>query len=149
MQIVAKYYLWTKALHVIFVISWMAGMLYLPRLYVYHAETVLGSEMDEKFQIMERRLLRIIINPAMILSLLTGLILIAITKAGAPGTGLWMHTKLLFVAALLLSHMLLSYYRKRFVAGLNKKSANFFRFLNEANTLCMIVIVIMVIVRPF
>ncbi|GFZ86087.1 membrane protein [Rickettsiales bacterium] len=149
MQIVAKYYLWTKAFHVIFVISWMAGMLYLPRLYVYHAETVLGSEIDEKFQIMERRLLRIIINPAMILSLLTGLILIAITKAGAPGTGLWMHIKLLFVVALLLNHMLLSYYRKRFVAGLNKKSANFFRFLNEAGTLCMIVIVIMVIVRPF
>jgi putative membrane protein len=128
--------------------SWMAGMLYLPRLYVYHAEVAFGSEIDKKFQLMERRLLRIIINPAMILSLLTGVILIAITRAGAPGTGLWMHIKLLFVVALLVNHALLGYYRKKFVAGLNKKSANFFCFLNEYNTLCMILIVIMVIVRP-
>ena len=96
-EFLSQYYLWLKAIHIIFVISWMAGMFYLPRLYVYHTQVTPGSEADEIFKVMERKLMRIIMNPAMIVAFITGILLIIATGAGAPGTGYWMHVKLVLV----------------------------------------------------
>jgi protoporphyrinogen IX oxidase len=139
-------YLWIKALHVIAVISWMAGMLYLPRLYVYHSETAKGSEQSETFKIMERRLLRAIINPAMIVVWLSGLYLA--WDAGffkAP----WFHGKLLLVVVMSGVHGLLAKLRKDFEKDQNERPARYFRILNEVPTVLMIAIVIFVIVKPF
>lgn len=143
----SEYYLWLKAIHVAFVIFWMAGMLYLPRLYVYHCRVTLGSEADETFKVMERKLLRVIMNPAMIVSFITGILLILATGAGAPGTGYWMHIKLVLVLAMAAFHGMLSSYRKAFERGENQKSEQFFRGLNEVPTVLVIVIVLLVVVK--
>lgn len=140
-------YLIIKALHIIAVIAWMAGMLYLPRLYVYHAEVAVGSEMDLTFQKMERRLLRFIINPAMIATFLFGIMLVM--KLGAAGLGGWFHAKILLVVLLSVLHGLFAVWRKRFVAGQNRHSARFYRFINEVPTVAMIAIVFLVVVKPF
>lgn len=144
-----EYYLWFKSFHLIAVISWMAGMLYLPRLYVYHVDAKIGGELDEKLKVMEHRLLRYIINPAMIFSLIFGVILIYITKAGMPGSGGWFHAKLLLLVLLFGVHGILSKHRKSFLNGNNIKSAKYFRILNEVPTVLMILIVILVVVKPF
>lgn len=145
----ASYYLFIKSLHIIAVISWMAGMLYLPRLFVYHTSANPGGELDKTLKIMERRLMRIIINPAMIVSFLLGLWLIYITKAGAPGTGYWLHAKGLLLFFMFGCHGMMSRYRKAFERGENKKSAKFFRILNEVPSLLMIGIVILAVMKPF
>ena len=146
-EFLGQYYLWLKAIHIIFIISWMAGMFYLPRLYVYHTQVTPGSEADETFKVMERRLLKVIMNPAMIIAFITGILLIITTGAGAPGTGYWMHIKLVLVLAMGAVHGLLSAYRKDFERGENRKTEKFYRVLNEAPTVLMIAIVIVVVVK--
>ena len=141
-----NFYPWLKALHVLAVISWMAGMLYLPRLFVYHADAVKGSVQSETFKVMERRLLRAIINPAMIGAWATGLWL---AWRGFQFTGGWLHAKLAMVVALSGVHGYFSAAVRRFAEDANVKPARHWRIMNEAPTILMIVIVIMVIVKPF
>jgi protoporphyrinogen IX oxidase len=139
-------YLWIKALHVIAVISWMAALLYLPRLMVYHCEVVPGSKQSETFKVMERRLLRIIANPAMIVTWVTGLWMAY--EAGLFREG-WLHGKLLLVLALSAGHGINVLWIKDFAMDRNRRSGRFFRMANEVPTLLMIGIVILVIVKPF
>jgi putative membrane protein len=146
-EFLSQYYLWLKAIHIIFVISWMAGMFYLPRLYVYHTQVTPGSEAAEIFKVMERKLMRIIMNPAMIVAFITGILLIIATGAGAPGTGYWMHVKLVLVLGLGAVHGMFSSYRKAFERGENQKSEKFFRSLNEVPTVLMIAIVLLVVIK--
>ena len=139
-------YLWIKALHVIAVISWMAALLYLPRLMVYHCEAEPGSKQSETFKVMERRLLRFIANPAMIVAWVTGLWMAY--EAGAFREG-WLHGKLLLVLGLSAVHGLNAKWIKDFALDRNRRSGRFFRIANEVPTLLMIGIVILVIVKPF
>ncbi len=143
----SEYYLWLKAIHIIFVIAWMVGMFYLPRLYVYHCQVTPNSEADDTFKVMERKLLQVIMNPAMAVSFITGILLILATGAGAPGTGYWIHIKLVLVLAMGAVHGMLSSYRKAFERGENQKSERFFRILNEVPTVLVIAIVILVVVK--
>jgi putative membrane protein len=139
-------YLWLKAAHVIAVIAWMAGMLYLPRLFVYHAMAEAGSAQSETFKVMERRLLKAIINPAMIATWVLGLWLAwegGFVKAG------WLHGKLALVLALSALHGLFARYVKDFAADRNTRSPKFYRVVNELPTLLLIGIVILAIVKPF
>jgi putative membrane protein len=139
-------YLWIKTLHILAIISWMAGLLYLPRLFVYHCEAAPGSTMSETFKIMERRLLRAIMTPAMIVAWITGLTLAI--QAGFFSSG-WFHLKLTLVLILSASHSYMSRCVMTFAADANQKSHKFYRVLNEVPTLLMLVIVIAVIVKPF
>jgi len=139
-------YLWFKALHVIGIIAWMAALLYLPRLFVYHAEAEVGSELSETFKIMERRLHRAIMNPAMLFSLLFGVLMLADTST--DWTSGWLHIKLLCVAGLMAAHMVLAKWRKDFASDANKHPQKTYRIANEVPTLLMIAIVIMVILKP-
>ena len=139
-------YLSIKALHVLAVMSWMAGLLYLPRLFVYHAGVVVTSEQARLFEVMEFRLHRYIMTPALIVSWITGLYLVI--SAGffvAP----WLHGKLLLVVAMTGVHGYLGVLRKAFAAGSNQHSGRFYRILNEVPTLLMIGIVVLVVVKPF
>lgn len=138
--------LWIKALHVLAVISWMAGLLYLPRLFVYHAEVAVGSDQDKLFQVMEFRLYRYIMRPAMLVAWLTGLWL---AWSGFGFRGGWLHAKLTFVLLLTAHHGLQGRWLKNFAAGTNIKPGRFFRIQNEVPTLLMIGIVVFVIVKPF
>jgi protoporphyrinogen IX oxidase len=140
-------YLIYKSLHLIALISWMAAIFYLPRLYVYHVGAKLGSEMDETFKVMEVRLLRIIMNPAMILTYLFGALLV--NELGFSNIGKWFHAKLLFVIILTAFHGYLAYVRKLFVKGCNKNSAFFYRLLNEVPTILMVLIVFLAVMKPF
>lgn len=144
---ISNNYDWFKALHIIAVISWMAGLLYLPRLFVYHADADKGSELSETLKIMERKLLRFIMNPAMIATYVFGLCMIYGNTALMQGG--WMHAKLTFVILLTGFHHMLSASRKKFVKDANTRSAKFYRQINEVPTVLMILIVIMVIVKPF
>ena len=139
-------YEWIKALHVIAVIAWMAGMLYLPRLFVYHCEVERGSKQSETFKVMERRLLKAIINPAMIVTWLTGLYL---AWAGHFFSAGWLHGKLLMVILLSAVHGFFARWVKDFAADRNTKSGRFYRIINEVPTVLMIGIVIQVVVKPF
>lgn len=139
-------YPWIKALHVIAVISWMAGMLYLPRLFVYHAEAEIGSDKAETFKVMERRLLRAIINPAMIATWVLGLWL---AWRGFQFSGGWLHAKLALVIALSGVHGYLSASVRRFAQDKNIKASRHWRIVNEVPTALMILIVILVVVKPF
>ena len=139
-------YEWIKALHVIAVISWMAGMLYLPRLFVYHCEAERGSKQSETFKVMERRLLRAIINPAMIVTWLAGLYLV---WAGHWYSAPWFHAKFLLVLILSGVHGFFARWVKDFAADQNSRSQKFYRIINEVPTVLMILIVILVIVKPF
>jgi putative membrane protein len=139
-------YLWLKALHVIAVIAWMAALLYLPRLMVYHCEAEPGSKQSETFKIMERRLLRFIANPAMIASWFFG---IALILEGASYRDGWMQAKFVLVLALSALHGLNAKWTKDFAADRNRRPARFYRIMNEVPTLLMIAIVILVIVKPF
>ena len=141
-------YQWIKAFHVIAVIAWMAGLLYLPRLFVYHAEAEPGSAQSETFKIMERRLLRAIMNPAMLAAFVFGGMLLATPGVVDWHQG-WIYAKLALVLALSSLHHALARWRKEFAADRNRRSARFFRMVNEVPTLAMIVIVILVVVRPF
>jgi protoporphyrinogen IX oxidase len=139
-------YLWLKAFHVIAIIAWMAGMLYLPRLFVYHSETPKGSIQSDTFKIMERRLLKAIINPAMIVAWALGLYLV--WDGGWYASG-WLHAKVLLVLILSGFHGFLSRLVKEFAADRNTRPARFYRMINEVPTVLMIGIVILVIVKPF
>jgi len=139
-------YEWIKALHVIAVIAWMAGMLYLPRLFVYHCEAEIGSKQSETFKVMERRLLRVIINPAMIVTWLAGLYLAWVGHWFSSG---WLHAKLFLVLVLSAVHGMFAAAVKRFASDSNRRSQKFYRIINEVPTILMIGIVILVIVKPF
>ncbi len=139
-------YEWIKALHVIAVIAWMAGMLYLPRLFVYHCEAEIGSKQSETFKVMERRLLKGIINPAMIATWLAGLYMV---WAGHWYLSGWFHAKFLLVLILSGVHGMLSRRVKEFAADRNTRSQKYYRIINEVPTALMIGIVILVIVKPF
>ena len=138
-------YLWIKALHIIAVIAWMAGLLYLPRLYVYHADADVGSEFSEKLKIMERRLLRAIMNPAMLVSLIAGGALLAYQNFSSG----WLHVKLTAIVGLLIMHMLMAKWRKDFEKDTNTHSHKFYRVANEIPTVLMILIVVLAVVKPF
>jgi putative membrane protein len=142
----ADAYPWIKAAHVIAVISWMAGMLYLPRLFIYHCGATPGSELSETFKVMERRLLRIIINPAMIVTWVLGLWL---AWQGGLFTSGWLHAKLALVFAMSGVHGYFSGAVRRFGEDRNTVTARQWRMWNEAPTVLMIGIVILVIVKPF
>jgi putative membrane protein len=138
--------LWIKALHVIAVISWMAGMFYLPRLFVYHVDAAPGSPQSETFKVMERRLLKIIVNPAMAVVWLTGLwMAFASGFFQAP----WLHAKLALVIAMSVLHGYFSGVVKTFAADRNQRSARFYRILNEIPPVLMAIIVVLVVVKPF
>lgn len=139
-------YLWIKAFHIIAVMSWMAGMLYLPRLFVYHTVAEAGSVQAKTFEVMEHRLLRYIMTPAMGLTWILG---IALIVQGDWMTAGWMHAKLALVLAMSGVHGFLSRCAKDFAAGKNTRTQKFYRYINEVPTLLMIVIVILVVVKPF
>jgi putative membrane protein len=139
-------YEWIKALHVVAVIAWMAGMLYLPRLFVYHCDAEAGSQQSETFKVMERRLLKAIINPAMIVTWLAGLYL---AWAGHWFSAHWLHAKLLLVIAMSAMHGFLVRWTKDFAADRNLRSQKFYRIINEIPTVLMVGIVILVAVKPF
>jgi putative membrane protein len=139
-------YLWVKALHVIAIIAWMAALLYLPRLFVYHCSAPVGSIQSETFKLMERRLLRAIMTPAMVVVWLTGLYLV--WSSGYYKAG-WFHLKFLFVLILSGLHGKMSAVVRTFAEDRNQKSETYYRVLNEVPTLAMIVIVVAVIVKPF
>lgn len=142
----ADYYLWFKALHIVAVISWMAAMLYLPRLFVYHSAAETGSEVSETFKVMERRLLRAIMNPAMIVTWIVGFYMAWSTWLWADG---WFHGKLALVLALSGLHGFFSGQVRAFAEDRNTRTQMFFRIINEVVTVLMIGIVILVVVKPF
>ena len=137
---------WIKALHVVAVISWMAGLLYLPRLFVYHSESGLGSDRGEIFLVMERRLLRGIMNSALLITWLTGGLMVWASEFYLDR---WFHWKFLLVLILSGFHGWLSLERKNISSNAGIKSSRFYRFANEFPTLLMIGIVVLVVVRPF
>ena len=141
-------YHWLKALHLIAVISWMAGMLYLPRLFVYHSQVAPGSEASELFKVMERKLMRIIINPAMIAAWGLGLWLAFTINAFAPENGRWLHAKLALVLVLQVTHAMMSRYRKAFARDERPKSERYFRIFNEVPAILMVAIVLMAVLKP-
>lgn len=143
----AMNYEWIRAFHIISVIAWMAGMLYLPRLFVYHADAEKGSVQSETFKLMERRLLKFIINPAMIVSLILGVLMLYANPGLMEGG--WMHVKLTAVLLMFGVHGVLAKHTKLFAKDESTKSAKFYRILNEVPTVLMILIVIMAVVQPF
>ncbi len=142
-----EYYFYVQSLHVIAVIAWMAGLLYLPRLFVYHVEAKAGSEMSETFKIMEAKLLRLIMNPAMIAAWLFAVLMIYaqpdLFKEG------WMHIKFTGVILMTALHMMFAKWRKNFANDRNEKSGKFYRIWNEAPAVLMVIIVIMAVAKPF
>ena len=142
-------YPWVKSLHIISVISWMAGIFYLPRLFVHHTESVkTGGETDALFQMMESKLLRIIMNPAMIATWVFGLLL-ALTPGVVDWSAIWPWTKVIGVLAMTWFHMWLGGRQRDFLAGNNTLSGRRYRIMNEVPTILMIIIVVSVIARPF
>lgn len=148
MQLMLTLYPWVKALHIMSVIAWMAGLFYLPRLYVYHCATRPGSAESERFKVMERRLLRQITTPAMITAWVCGLFM-AFTPHLIPWDAGWWHVKLAAVVLMSGFHGAASRWRRDFLEDRNRRPARFYRVANEVPTLLMVVIVLMVIVRPF
>ena len=142
-----NYYLLFKSLHLIAVISWMAGLLYLPRIFVYHAENNTEKNTSEIFKIMERRLMFYIMTPAMILSWFFGIFLILINEISIT-LNLWVQTKLFLVVLLTVYHLFLGYYLRKFALDENKKSAKFFRIINEIPTILLILIIFVIIYKP-
>ena len=139
-------YLWIKALHIISVIAWMAGMLYLPRLFVYHCAAEAGSDQSETFKVMERRLLRAIINPAMAASWLFGLLLVAHLGAWSEP---WMWAKFALLLGMQAVHGGLVRWQRDFATDANRHEAVYYRVMNEVPTLLMVGIVILIVVKPF
>jgi protoporphyrinogen IX oxidase len=139
-------YEWIKALHVIAVIAWMAAMLYLPRLFVYHTAAARGSDMSETFKVMERRLLKAIMTPAMIVTWIAGLWILS--EGGYLASG-WMHAKLTLVLVMTGMHGWFAGMVRAFAEDRNEKPQRFYRIINEVPTVLMIVIVVLVVVKPF
>ena len=148
-DILSWFYPWTKSLHVISVIAWMAGLFYLPRLFVYHVERVgTGNETDDLFQTMESKLLRLIMKPAMISSWLFGILLV-LTPGVIDWSAVWPYAKFASVLAMTWFHHWLGLRRKDFVLDTNTRTGRDYRIMNEVPTLLLIVIVVSVIARPF
>lgn len=143
----AEYYLIVKTIHIVSVILWMAGLIMLPRLYFCH----IGAKNNEaeKFAELEKRLLAFTINPAMIFVFITGLALIMITKVGAPGTGAWIHVKLLMILVLAGFHGLLAAERKKILEGKSTRKPEFFKFISDLTTGFVFVIVFLAVTKPF
>jgi protoporphyrinogen IX oxidase len=144
-------YLWLKALHIIAMVAWMAGMLYLPRLFVYHCVAEKGSAQSETFKLMERRLLRAIINPAMIATWVLGLWLAWLgpdSRYGWFGSG-WLQAKIVLVLALSALHGMFARWTRDFAADKNRHSQKFYRIINEVPTVLLILIVLLVVLKPF
>jgi putative membrane protein len=148
MQVLALAYPWIKSFHIISMVAWMAGMFYLPRLYVYHCATVPGSSDSERFKVMERRLLKQIVNPAMIATWIFGLLLV-VTPGVINWSWGWWHVKFSAVLAMSALHGEFARWRKDFLHDRNQRSERFYRIANEVPTLLLVLIVVMVIVRPF
>lgn len=144
-EFLATHVQWLKALHIIAVIYWMAGMFMLPRYFAYHAECATGSEEDLKWQARERKILRIIINPSMIAAVLFGGLLMQVI--GTIPNWLWL--KLAVILGLLVLHHLLARWRKTFARGENHRSSRFYRMVNEIPSISVIVIVILAVIKPF
>ncbi len=139
--------LWVKVLHIVAVVAWMAGLFYLPRLYVYHTRLAVGSEADRLFKVMERRLLKAIMRPACVVALLAGGYLVS--ASGFTWSDTWLQVKLGGVLGLVVFHGLLENYCAKFARGWRGRSERYFRILNEAPTALLILIVICVVVKPF
>ena len=144
----AGIYLWIKALHLIAVIAWMAGLLYLPRLFVYHVGVAAGSDLDRTLRVMERRLLNFIMGPAMALSWLLGLVLTGLSPY-AVWQETWFYGKLVAVVAMSGMHAAMVVWQKAFDTNQNKRGQSFYRVMNEAPTVLLIVIILMVVIKPF
>jgi putative membrane protein len=144
----AGIYLWIKALHLIAVIAWMAGLLYLPRLFVYHVGVEAGSDLDRTLRLMERRLLNFIMGPAMAVSWLLGLVLTALSPY-AVWEEAWFHGKILAVVIMSGMHAAMVVWQKTFEANENRRGQSFYRVMNEVPTVLLIVIILMVVVKPF
>jgi putative membrane protein len=144
----AHLYPWTKALHLIAVIAWMAGLLYLPRLFVYHCEAAPGTQTSELFKVMEYRLYKFIMTPAMLATFLFGVIL-ALTPGLVDWHAGWFYIKLIAVILMAGTHGMMSRWRKDFLADKNRHPQKFFRIMNEVPTVLMLIAVIMVVVQPF
>lgn len=144
----SEWYLWIKAFHIIFVTTWMAGLFYLPRLFVYHTRAKVGSDRDKEFQVMERKLLRIIMNPSIVMVWVLGLALFFIPGLAPTDAG-WVWVKGAAVIGLTWFHHSLGTWRKKFAAGKNTKPEKFFRKVNEIPSVLLVIIVIMVVVKPF
>ena len=140
-------YLWLKAGHIVSVIAWMAGLLYLPRLFVYHSDLKAGSDASELFKTMERRLLKAIMNPAMFASLVFGGLLLA--DSSTDWRASWLHAKLVCVGALMFTHMKMGVWRRSFETDANTKPQKYFRFANEVPTVLMIIIIFLVVLKPW
>jgi putative membrane protein len=141
---------WTKSLHIISMVAWMAGLFYLPRLFVYHAESApAGSQTSETFKIMEAKLLRLIMNPAMIATWVFGLLLLATPGVISWATDIWIYLKLAMVTGLTWFHHWLALRRKDFLREENTRTGRQYRISNEVPTAALVFIVIMVVVRPF
>jgi protoporphyrinogen IX oxidase len=140
-------YEWVKVIHILSVISWMAGLLYLPRLFVYHVDAAVGSAQDETFKVMERRLLKAIMRPAAVAALISGLVLIWVVGFG--WTDIWLVVKLVAVLGMFMAHGKLESHVVEFARGDRRHSSRYFRIFNEVPTVLMIIIVIMVVVKPF
>ncbi|MDI2091202.1 protoporphyrinogen oxidase HemJ [Commensalibacter oyaizuii] len=147
-QALVPYALWLKAFHIIAVICWMAGQFYLPRLFVYHCQTQVGSQESERFKVMEQKLLRMIINPAMITTFIFG-VLLTLTPGMVDFHSIWWAIKIISVLLLFAFHGACSRWRKQFLNDQNKHSEKFYRYVNEIPAVLMIIIVIMVVVQPF
>jgi protoporphyrinogen IX oxidase len=147
-QALSPFYPWIKAFHIISIIAWMAALLYLPRLFVYHCETIAGSAESERFKVMECRLLKQIATPAMISAWTFGVLLVLTPGVINWGWG-WWHVKLAAVILLSGFHGLLARWRRDFLLDRNVRPQRFYRMINEVPTLLMVIIVIMVVVRPF
>ncbi|HEY8287703.1 MAG TPA: protoporphyrinogen oxidase HemJ [Acetobacteraceae bacterium] len=144
----ATLYPWTKAFHIIAMVAWMAGLFYLPRLYVYHADMLPGSAESERFKVMEYRLLKQIMNPAMIITWVFGVILV-LTPGIIDWQSGWWHVKLFCVILMTGFHGAASRWRKDFMRDANTRRAKFYRIANELPTVLLVIIVIMIVVRPF
>ena len=142
-------YEWLKAIHISFVVFWMAGLLYLPRLYVYHSNSIKGGELDLKMIEAERNLIKIIITPAMVITLISGILLLINYNLEILQSSLWLPLKLLLLLLLFGYNGYLTKQRKLFALGERPKSEKFFRLINEIPALMTIFIVILVVVKPF
>ena len=143
-----QYYLWFKAGHVVAVIAWMAGLFYLPRLFVYHADAAVGGETSEVFKTMERRLLLAIMRPAALAALLLGAVCVGAGGWTGPSNN-WLWAKLLLVAALAGFHGLLEIHTRQFARDLRRRPSRYFRVINEIPTVLLLGIVILAVVKPF
>ena len=148
LEFIGNNYLWIKAFHLISAVSWMAGLLYLPRLFVYHCEVETGSDLSEKFKVMELRLIHVIMGPARIAAVLFGGLLLINLDSSAWSEG-WLYIKLVFVFILFGMHDVMNKWRKDFNADINIKTQKFFRVMNEVPTIIMVVVIFCAVIKPF